>query len=113
MADTGAVADIGAMESTDARVGAMDEAMLAATPAVTPGVLTTGAERSEAEVAFTGAAASTVGAASTVEAEATAEAEATEVDTGNGHEKLKQTAGSSSLPAVFVSSGEFSSAGPT
>ena len=107
MADTGAVADIGAMESTDGRVGAMDEAMLAATPAVTPGVLTTGAERSEAEVAFT------VAAASTVEAEATAEAEATEVDTGNGHEKLKQTAGSSSLPAVFVSSGEFSSAGPT
>ena len=107
MADTGAVADIGAMESTDARVGAMDEAMLAATPAVTPGVLTTGAERSEAEVAFT------VAAASTVEAEATAEAEATEVDTGNGHEKLKQTAGSSSLPAVFVSSGESSSAGPT
>jgi len=90
MADTGAVADIGAMESTDARVGAMDEAMLAATPAVTPGVLTTGAERSEVEVAFTAEAVFTVEAEATAEAASTAEAEATAVDTGNGHESQNQ-----------------------
>jgi hypothetical protein len=43
-------------------------------------VLTTGAERCEAEVA------STVPAASTAEAASTVEAEATVVDTGKGHE---------------------------
>ena len=71
----GVMPDTGAADSTDARVGAMDEAMFAATPAVTLGGLTTVAAWSEAEVDFT------VPAASTVEAEAT-------VDTGNGLRKL-------------------------
>lgn len=86
----GVMADTGAADSTDARVLATDEGMLAATPAVTSGVVTTAAPQSEAGAPITVAARSeaevdfTVPAASTVEAAFMAEAMV--VDTGNAQQ---------------------------